>query len=150
MSSDNGDHAKRRRVDNGVGSALSAGPESDGASRGDDGQGENGFVARELMSMMNKLLDQNRSTERKMLEETKIMRGEMKSMQKEIMQLRGKCDTMEKSLLSAMDSRFDDVDSRFDDAEDKFRDVDNNQKYQVLLKTQKWEYSAPYPNSLEI
>lgn len=129
MSYDNGDHSKKRKADGG-GATSAVGQDGDGLSR-------------ELMSAMNQLLDQNRLQMAGM----DRIEGEMKSIKDEIKNLRDKCDTMEKSLQSAMDSRFDDVDTRFDDAEDKFRDVHNKQKYhEVLIKNQRWTYSAPFPN----
>ena len=84
MSSDIGEHAKKRRVDSGGGAPLSAGR---------DGGGDDG-LARELMSMMNKLLDQNRSMENKI----DTMGVEMKEMKDDMNTLRNKCDTMEKSV----------------------------------------------------
>ena len=89
------------------------------------GQGsENGLA--QMMSAMNQLLDQNR-----------LQMAEMKSMRVEIATLRDKCDAMEKSLQSAMDSRFNDVDNKL-------------QYHEVLLKNQKWDYSATsYPDVSE-
>ena len=127
MSTDNGDQRKKRRVDNGVGFAP--------LSAGRDGGREDG-LAEVLLSTMNKLLDQNRSMESKI----DMMKVEMKEMKEEMNTLGDKCDTMEKSLSEFRSQNA----SHFDD-------VENRQKYhEVLLKNQKWEYAAPYPNEFSI
>ena len=142
MSSESGERAKKRRVDSGGGAALSVGQ---GEREGDDG-----LARRELMSMMNQLLDQNRLQMAEMKSmggkiaslEGKIdrMEGEMKSMRGEMKNMRGeindKNDEMETS------ARFDHVDIVISDVMDKLN------YHEVMLESQKWEYSAPYPNSV--
>ena len=106
-NSSKGHDAKKRKADDGGGGVASM-----------EGEG----LARELMSAMNQLLEQNRSQ----MAEMKSMRGDMKSikdemkdMRSEVIHLRQKCD-----------------------------DAENRQKYhEVLLKNQKWQYSAPFPNA---
>ena len=123
MSSDSGEHAKKRRVDSGGGAALSVGQ---GEREGDDG------LAGELMSMMNKLLDQNR-----------LQMASMDRMEGKIASLEGKIDRMEgemKDIRVEMGRGFDNVKNRFVDVEDK------QNYHEVMLESQKWEYPAPFPN----
>ena len=62
----------------------------------------------------------------------KSMQSEMKDMRGEITQLRKKCDDMHTEVSSDMKSGF--------------ADICNKQKYHdVMLKNQKWVYSAPRP-----
>ena len=138
MSSDNGDHAKKRRVDSGVG-ALSVRQ----VGR------ENGSEHQQLMSMMNKLLDQNRlqtATMKNIQEEMKVMRGEMNGMSEEVKLLRENYPKMDiliratkKSLKKEMVDGIDHVDDRISDVWDKLN------YHEVMLESQKWEYSVPYP-----
>ena len=125
------DHTKKRKADgnNAAGGVSFVGP---------DHQGEG--LARELMSAMHELLDQNRSME------TKIdrMEGEVKS-------LRKKCDTMERSLQSMDDNAMKKLSSLEADSS-AFRDhadcVEKRQKYhEIILQNQKWEYAAPFPSN---
>ena len=86
MSSSTDDHAKKRRIDDG------------GAASSTEGVSRDGGLAPELMSVLNKLLDQNRSMENKldrMEGEVKSLRDEVKSMRgEEIKNMQDKCDAL--------------------------------------------------------
>lgn len=144
------DHAKRRKTDGDGG--LLAPPLV--REREEDG------VAPELMSVLNKLLQQNCS----MQTEIKSLREEVKSMKCEMTSLREEvkggiknncdvCDAMEgKSLQqgatdsSSLLGRDDANICRDHQMISRLDDVENRQKYhEVLLKNHKWEYSAPNP-----
>ena len=140
MNISNGHDAKKRKTGDDGGASLSGGQEGSG-----DG------LAQALMLAMNQLLDQNRSqvaSIASMQEEMKSMGGKMDRMEGEMKSLKQKCDKMEleKSVANSivikkLDSSHNfhrKIVSRLDDAE-------NRQKYQeVLLKNQKWKYSAPF------
>ena len=104
---------------------------------------------------MNQLLDHSRSQMTIMTN----MQHEMKNIQGEMKHLREKCDMMERSLQTARvvvensSSDISETASKFRDRVDsRFADVEDRQKYhEVLLKNQKWEYSAPlFPITSEV
>ena len=92
------------------------------------GQEGSGLLARELLSAMNQLLEQNRSQ----MEEMKSIGSKMDKMGSKVDSMEGKIDMMEVDMNSL---------------KEKCDDAENRQRYHdVLLKNQRWEYSAPYPN----
>ena len=125
--------------------------DNDGASGGE----------RQVDSSVRDELKSLSSHVRSMMEHTRVltenvtdMMDTMKSMQGEIVRLRNKNDRVEE----VMQKRFnivedkqntisDNMNSRFDDVEDKLSYTQGILNYhEVLLRNQKWEYSAPRPS----
>ena len=123
----------------------------EGGGEGDD---DDLSEAREELRTISTHMSSMVNMMKNMQEEMKSMRGDMNSMKGEIKHLTEKCDRMEESIdvmqktqstnSYVMISRCDGMEklmlSRFDKVDDK-------QKYhEVLLKNQKWKYSAPRPS----
>ena len=145
--SSNTNGTKKRRVGEG---------ENDGAS------GErymDGVVHEELKDIkttMNEMMEHNRVQTENMTNMMRMMQG----MQGEITRLTEKCDTMGKSIETMkrtqktqynmtynMNSRFDGMGDRFYGVEDKLNYHKDKQAYlEVLMRNQKWKYSAPRPS----
>ena len=140
MSGNNGEDAKRRRVEVGGGATLSMGREGGG-----DGLAQ-------IAAMMNQLLDQNRAqtTEvNQLLDLNHSQMAEMKSMRGDIKSMTGKIDRMEGEIKSLrgevkyLREKSNDVSRmgvRLDVVVNKLRYHD------VLLKNQKWEYPVIIPD----
>ena len=145
MSSNTNNTKKRRVGKEGV---------SDGASG--DRQVDRS-VRDELKSLSSNMTSMMEHT-RVLTENVTDMMGMMKSMQGEIARLRNNNDRMEKLMQKRFDSVedkqntiSDDMNSKFDDTEDKLsyhKDYvkDKLNYHEVLLRNQKWKYSAPRPS----
>ena len=145
MSSNTNSTKKRRVGKEGV---------SDGASG--DRQVDRS-VRDELKSLSSNMTSMMEHT-RVLTENVTDMMGMMKSMQGEIARLRNNNDRMEKLMQKRFDSVedkqntiSDDMNSKFDDTEDKLsyhKDYvkDKLNYHEVLLRNQKWKYSAPRPS----
>jgi len=123
---------KKRRVEGEDDTAIEGG--TDGGGSGSDSS----------------VSDQLKTMSSQMSEMLQLMKG----MREEITQLTMKCNSMEElqrkqnTTIGDIKSTLDDrVDERFDDVENTLYTVSKKQKYHdVLLKNQKWEYSAPSPS----
>ena len=137
--SSNTDSAKKRRVGD------------EGGGVGTFGENNmDGLVQEELRTIsshMTNMMEQSRMQTENMTNMVQMM----KCMQGEIARLTEKCDGMEKSIEVMKESQNNNMqvaqttisanmNSRFDD-------VDNKQQYhEVLLRNQRWKYSAPRPS----
>jgi len=113
-----------------------------GGTVGGGGGGESATAVNEeatLNKTMSEIMNQNRD----MLEMMKSMQGEMMSMKHDIKSIQSKQVRVESSLGLSMR----DVKKKQNANHMMLLDMDKRQKYhEVLLKNQKWEYSAPRPS----
>ena len=114
------------------------------------GQEKEDGLAHELKaikSVMKELLDHSHSQVASIQDEMKSTNDEVKGMRNNVKNIRDKCNAMEKSLqkIQNTNSSLHETDTNFRDQMDsRFDNVENKQKYhELLLKNQKWEYSAP-------
>ena len=98
-----------------------------------------------IKSSMHEMMNQNRAQMDSMLQLMTSMQGEMKNMRNDINILSNKCDRMEQcrrvdgQFQANMEKQIGDLNVRFGQHDDKLS------YHYILLKNQKWEYSAINP-----
>jgi len=123
---------------------------------------KNHDVSEELIAMkstINELLNQTRTQTDNMTSMMQLMssmQGEIKNMRRDMNALSNKCDGLQNSIQSIhrnslidnnmIRSRFDDVEEQIEDLDTRFGHAHDKLNYHyILLKNQKWEYSAYFP-----